>query len=346
MLATAAALKVLDPTGEIDCVGTSRGLETELVPQAGYRLHLVDPIPLPRKLTGQLVSLPFRIIGSVRQAKAVLRQTEAEVVLGFGGYAALPVYLAARQLRLPVVIHEANAVPGLANRIAARFAKAVCVTFAATGFPRQIVTGMPMRAAIAGLDRSERRDQARLQFGLAPSDKVLLVSGGSLGARSLNTATIAALGAFDEAGISVLHVTGKANFDDPVQLPELHQARYIRVPYVEEMESAYAAADLMLARSGAATVSETALIGLPAIYVPLPHGNGEQAKNASAVVAAGAGQLIDDSELTGGRLAEMVTGLFGEPGELARMSQAARDLMPADAAQQVARQAWQLRRVP
>jgi len=336
MLATAAALVEQVPTAAITCVGTPVGLETSLVPQAGFPLRVVDPVPLPRTVSIGLATLPFRILKSVGQAKAILGEVGAEVVVGFGGYASLPVCLAARRARIPVVVHEANAVAGLANRIAARFAVAVCVAFANTGLRRQIVTGTPVSQRVAGLDRPAERLAARASFGLDPSGTVLLVSGGSQGAQSLNAAVVGALPDLDKAGVSVLHVTGKKNFGSPVDVPSLTHAQYVRVPYVDRMDMAYAAADLMLARSGAATVTETAIVGLPAIFVPLPHGNGEQAKNAAGVVAAGAGELIADADLTSACLAEEVTRLSADPATLERMGSAARGVMPRDAAQRVA----------
>jgi len=335
MLATAEALRSLDPSIEITCVGTPIGLETDLVPSAGFELALVDPVPLPRNVSPELATLPVRIVKSVHQARAILRGADAAV--GFGGYASLPVYVGAHRMRVPVVVHEANAVPGLANRIAARFAAYVCVTFANTGLPRQIVTGMPVRARVANLDRTAEQVRAREVFGLDPEAKVLLVSGGSQGAKSLNEATVAALPAFEEAGISVLHVTGKKNFDQ--DRPAHAYPGYVRVAYVEQMDQAYAAADLMAARSGAGTVTETALAGLPVIFVPLPHGNGEQAKNAAGVVAAGGGILIADADLTGGRLAREAVGILCDESRLAAMSEAAVHVMPRDGAQAVARYA-------
>ena len=333
MLATAEALVAQDPTIQITCVGTPVGLETDLVPAAGFDLALVDPVPLPRNVSLDLVTLPVRIMKAVRQAKAILRG--ADVVIGFGGYASLPVFLAARQMKVPVVVHEANAVPGLANRIAARFAAYVCVTFDNTGLPRQIVTGMPVRTEVANLDRRKEQPHARKVFGLGEDAKVLLVSGGSQGARSLNQATLEALPTLTAAGISVLHVTGKKNFDETSPVRQ----GYVQVAYVERMDQAYAAADLMVARSGAGTVTETALAGLPVIFVPLPHGNGEQAKNAAGVVAAGGGILIDDAHLTGERLASEAIRILGDEATLTQMSQAAIHVMPRDAARSVARYA-------
>ncbi|MDR2931306.1 MAG: undecaprenyldiphospho-muramoylpentapeptide beta-N-acetylglucosaminyltransferase [Propionibacteriaceae bacterium] len=339
MLATAEALRLIDDTVGISCVGTPVGLETRVVPQAGWELDLVDPVPLPRSLSLDLATLPFRIRVAVRQAKAVLRRRQARVVVGFGGYASLPVFLAARELHIPVVVHEANAVPGLANRIAARFAAVVCVTFANTGLPRQIVTGMPVRRAVSTLDRTAARSAARASLGLDNQARVLLVSGGSQGAKRLNDAVVDGLERLDRAGVTVVHVTGSKNFATTVQLPAVSPGAYLRLPYVDRMEQGYAAADLMVARSGAATVTETALVGLPTVFVPLPHGNGEQAKNAQGVVAAGGARLINDAELTGSRLVDEVTGMIFDQALLDRMSSAAKAVMPADAATVVARHA-------
>jgi len=338
MLAVAQALAGAEPDAEIVCVGTGAGLETTLVPQAGYELRLIDPVPLPRRLSVELLTVPVRLNRAVKQAAAILRERRAEVVVGFGGYASLPVFLAARRLRVPVVVHEANAVPGLANRIGARFAARVLVTFANTGLPRQVVVGMPVAARVAGLDRAAMRALARAEFGLDPAAPVLLVSGGSQGAKTLNQATTAALSQLAGDGVAVLHVTGKANFDEPVDTTGIAPGLYVRLPYAARMDLAYAAADMMLARSGAATVAETAIVGLPAIFVPLPHGNGEQAKNAAGSVQAGAGILVDDAELTPSALVGRVRWLLSD-NRLARMSQAGHDLMPRDAAAKVAREA-------
>ena len=341
MLATAEALHDMDPQTRMWCVGTPIGLETDLVPAAGFELKMVDPVPLPRAVSWDIATLPYRIWKSVRQARSILDECGAQVVVGFGGYASLPVFLAAKRMGVPVVVHEANAVPGLANRIASRFAARVCVTFENTGLPRQVVTGMPVRAEVANLDRRAERGSARELFGLDGSAKVLLVSGGSQGAKRLNDATVGALAALGEAGVSVLHVTGKNNFDEPVTVPPQAQGRYVRVPYVEKMGQAYAAADLMLARSGAGTVTETALVGLPAIYVPLPHGNGEQAKNAAGVVAAGGGILVPDAELTSEKVAAEAIRILNDEPVLETMGRAAAHVMPRDSAQILARYAFQ-----
>jgi UDP-N-acetylglucosamine--N-acetylmuramyl-(pentapeptide) pyrophosphoryl-undecaprenol N-acetylglucosamine transferase len=335
LLATAEQLRLLDPQVRLLCVGTSKGLETRVIPEAGLALELVPPVPLPRSLTPALFSVPGRLVGAVGKAKQILTDAQANVVVGFGGYVSLPAYLAAWQLGLPVVLHEQNAHPGLANRIAARFAKVVAVSFPDTALPNAKYIGLPMRQAVATLERSTAREQARQGFGL-PETPVLLVSGGSQGARSLNNAAFAARDRLLEAGISVLHVLGSNNFNDDAQVVGPTGAVYLPLPYVDRMQDAYAAADLMLGRSGAGTVMETAMVGLPTIFVPLPHGNGEQARNVEFLVNAGAAVVVADSALNGDLLAEQAVALLNDPGRLESMSKTARELVPADAAKALA----------
>lgn len=338
LIATARALQALAEV-EITCVGTPKGLETRVIPEAGLRLELIPPVPLPRRPTPELLAVPGRLVRAVNEAAAVLRAARADVAVGFGGYVSLPVYLAARRAGVPLVLHEGNAVPGLANRVAARFTPHVATTFPGTRLPHAVHLGLPVRSGIATLDRAARRPAARAAFGLPAEGPVLLVSGGSQGARSLNTATRAAAGRLLAAGISVLHVLGAANLtadtvarDDPGT-----GAAYVPLGYVDEMGDAYAAADLMLGRAGAGTVMETAMTGLPVVFVPLPHGNGEQARNADFLVEAGAGLLVADADLDADRLFTDVAGLFGDPERLQRMSADCRRLAPADASAALAR---------
>ena len=332
LIATAEALRA---SADVDlvCVGTAKGLETRVIPEAGLRLALIPPVPLPRRITPELLAVPVRLWRAVGQARAILEAHNAQVAVGFGGYVSLPVYLAARLARVPLVIHEGNAVPGLANRIAARFTPHVVTTFPETRLPHARHLGLPVREQIAGLDRAARRPAARQGFGLPEAGPVLLVSGGSQGARSLNLATADAVPRLLAAGISVLHVLGTANLTpDIVDVTDpATGAAYRPVGYVNERGEAYAAADLMLGRSGAGTVMETAMTGLPTIFVPLPHGNGEQARNAGFLIAADAGVLVADAELNGDRLVSEVTGLLDAPGRLDAMSATCRSLVPADA---------------
>ncbi|HZG90808.1 MAG TPA: undecaprenyldiphospho-muramoylpentapeptide beta-N-acetylglucosaminyltransferase [Pseudonocardia sp.] len=323
-LAFADALVRLAPGTRVTALGTERGLDTTLIPARGYRLELIPPVPLPRRPSGDLLKLPMRVRGAVACVRRVLTEVDADLVVGFGGYVALPAYLGARG-RVPVVVHEANARAGLANKVGARFAERVAAAVPGSGLPHAEVVGIPLRRAVTTLDRAGLRMRARHLFGLPPHGPVLLVFGGSQGARTLNTALADALPRLLRAGIAVLHAHGKGGTAAP-------PARgYVPLPYIDQMHMAYAAADAVLGRSGAMTVAEVSAVGLPAVYVPLPHGNGEQALNANPVVEAGGGVLVPDAELTGDRVLAELVPLLTDPPRLAAMGRAARASGHADA---------------
>jgi UDP-N-acetylglucosamine--N-acetylmuramyl-(pentapeptide) pyrophosphoryl-undecaprenol N-acetylglucosamine transferase len=346
-MAVADALVGLDPEVRITALGTARGLETRLVPERGYQLELITPVPLPRKPSGDLARLPARVLRAVRQTRAVLDKVDADVVIGFGGYVALPAYLAARgtarRRRVPVVIHEANASAGLANRVGARSAQRVLSAVPDPGLRHAEVVGVPVREAITSLDRVALRSTARAHFGFADDARVLLVFGGSQGAASLNRAVAAAAGELAAAGVSVLHAHGAKNTID-LRDPEPGDPPYVAVPYLSRMDLAYAAADLAICRSGAMTVAEVTAVGLPAVYVPLPIGNGEQRLNALPVVDAGGGMLIADADLTPEFIADQVARLLTDESRLAAMTTAAALVGHPEAARQVARVALDVAR--
>ncbi len=339
-MAVADALVALDPDVRITALGTQRGLETRLVPERGYHLELITPVPLPRRPSGDLMRLPLRVRRAVRQTRAVLDDVEADVVIGFGGYVALPAYLAARggllrRRRIPVVVHEANASAGWANRVGARSANRVLSAVPDPGLRRVEVVGVPVRAAITSLDRMALRAEARAHFGFADDARVLLVFGGSQGAQSLNRAVAAAAKDLAVAGISVLHAHGPKNTLD-LREPADGDPPYVAVPYLDRMDLAYAAADLAVCRSGAMTVAEVTAVGMPAVYVPLPIGNGEQRLNALPVVNAGGGLVVDDADLTPSFVADTVVSLLNDAGRLQSMTAAAALAGHRDAAQRVA----------
>jgi UDP-N-acetylglucosamine--N-acetylmuramyl-(pentapeptide) pyrophosphoryl-undecaprenol N-acetylglucosamine transferase len=339
-MAVADALVALDPDVRITALGTQRGLETRLVPERGYHLELITPVPLPRRPSGDLMRLPLRVRRAVRQTRAVLDDVEADVVIGFGGYVALPAYLAARggllrRRRIPVVVHEANASAGWANRVGARSANRVLSAVPDPGLGRVEVVGVPVRAAITSLDRMALRAEARAHFGFADDARVLLVFGGSQGAQSLNRAVAAAAKDLAVAGISVLHAHGPKNTLD-LREPADGDPPYVAVPYLDRMDLAYAAADLAVCRSGAMTVAEVTDVGMPAVYVPLPIGNGEQRLNALPVVNAGGGLVVDDADLTPSFVADTVVSLLNDAGRLQSMTAAAALAGHRDAAQRVA----------
>jgi UDP-N-acetylglucosamine--N-acetylmuramyl-(pentapeptide) pyrophosphoryl-undecaprenol N-acetylglucosamine transferase len=337
LLATADALRRLEPDVEITCLGTARGLETRVVPEAGYPLELIAPVPLPRRPNADLLKLPARLRGAVREAVAVLDRTGAEVVVGYGGYVSMPAYLAARRRKVPIVLHEQNAVPGLANKAGARIARRVAVSFPGTPLPKAEYVGLPLRRMIATLDRAALRDEARRFFDLDPDLPTLLVTGGSQGARRLNEAVSGASAALAGAGVQVLHVVGPQGEAQPHGGVEPSEVPYVVVPFVDRMDLAYAAADLVLSRAGANSVIEAAAVGLPAVFVPLPIGNGEQEHNARPVADAGGALLVPDAHLTSAWVASHVTALATDPARLAAMGAAASRLVPLDADERLAR---------
>ncbi|HEY8719840.1 undecaprenyldiphospho-muramoylpentapeptide beta-N-acetylglucosaminyltransferase [Pengzhenrongella sp.] len=346
LLAVAEELGRRDSSTRLTVLGTATGLEAELVPARGLTLALVPRVPLPRRPTAAWFALPGRMIAAVRAAGEAIDTSGARVVVGFGGYVSTPAYLAARRRRIPVVVHEANARPGLANRLGARWAAEVAVTFPGTALPHAQVVGMPLRAAVASIVEKLAADPARTRaaalevLGLAPDRPVVLVTGGSLGALRLNTAVAGTAAELVGAGAQVLHLTGAGKSQSVLDLvdtlPEPARSHYHVREYLSEMEHAYAVAALVLCRSGAATVCELAALGLPAVYVPLPIGNGEQRLNAAPVVAAGGGLLVDDADLTPDWLRAHVLPLLERADALAAMGRAAASVGVRDGASRVA----------
>jgi UDP-N-acetylglucosamine--N-acetylmuramyl-(pentapeptide) pyrophosphoryl-undecaprenol N-acetylglucosamine transferase len=327
-LALADALRRAEPRIRITCLGTERGLETRLVPLRGYELALIPAVPLPRRLTPQLLSVPGRLAGAVRAAADVLEHSRARVLVGFGGYVATPGYLAARRHHVQIVVHDANVRPGLANRLGARFTRHVFTAHPGTKLPHASCIGIPLRREIAGLDRLALGDKAREHFGLRPDLPVLLVTGGSQGARSLNFAVLDAADWIRAADIQVLHILGPRSGID-VRMPP-GGPPYITLPYVDRMDLAYAAADFALCRSGAMTCAELTAVGLPAAYVPLPHGNGEQRLNALPIERAGGGLIVDDAALTPEWIRDVLVPVLLDPDLVAAMSEAASEMGARD----------------
>ncbi|MGH3339977.1 MAG: undecaprenyldiphospho-muramoylpentapeptide beta-N-acetylglucosaminyltransferase [Propionibacteriaceae bacterium] len=334
LIATGLELRRLSPGLALTALGTPRGLETTVVPAAGLELELIPPVPMPRRVGTDLLLLGPRLLEAVHATVGLLRRTRANVVLGFGGYVSTPAYLAARRLGLPIVIHEQNVLPGLANKLAARLTSHVYTSFPQTPLPHARCIGLPMRRAITNLDRVALQREARLGFELHPELQTLLVSGGSQGALRINTAIAGAWPELLAHGIQVLHVLGPNNLTPDIvrSLDAQTAAVYQPVAYVAEMERAYAAADLMLARSGAGTVLETAAVGLPTVFVPYPHGNGEQARNAELVVSAGGGIMLADDNCTSTWVAEEIPALFAHPDRLVGMRNALAGVARLDAA--------------
>jgi undecaprenyldiphospho-muramoylpentapeptide beta-N-acetylglucosaminyltransferase len=349
LLALAAELRRRDPETGITVLGTEKGLEARLVPEAGYPLALVPRVPLPRRPSLDVLRLPTRIVDAVKAAERAIDERGADVVVGFGGYVATPAYLAARRRGVPVVVHEQNARPGLANRLGARGAAAVAVTFPATrlrGPNGTVVTGLPLRPQIADLVQARATDSLGARragaeaLGLDPELTTLLVTGGSLGAQRLNTTIGRSAGAILETGAQVLHLTGagkaEAVREDLAAVGEPARARYHVREYLQRIDQAYAACDLVVARAGAGTVGELAALGIPAVYVPLPIGNGEQRLNAADVVEGGGGVLVADEAFTPDWVTQHLVPLLQDRERVAAMGRAAAEHGVQDGASRLA----------
>lgn len=317
LLAVADRIRQRDPDATVLVLGTKEGLEARLVPERGYELLTIERLPFPRRPGRAALVFPGRFRRAVETTKRYLRERKVDVVVGFGGYASAPAYRAARALGLPLVIHEANARPGLANRLGARYTRHVGIVFPETRLRSSTLVGMPLRREIEELDRAASRPAAVSFFGLDPAKPTLLVTGGSTGARSINHAMFDSIDSILAAGWQVLHIAGNRS-----ELPESPSADYHIVKYCERMELALAAADLAVARSGSVTLSEFAAVGLPAVFVPYPVGNGEQRYNAADAVKAGGALLIDDTAFNPAWIRTTLLPLLSDRAAVERMSTA------------------------
>jgi UDP-N-acetylglucosamine--N-acetylmuramyl-(pentapeptide) pyrophosphoryl-undecaprenol N-acetylglucosamine transferase len=344
-LALARTLVARDPATTVSFAGTTRGIEGRSVPAAGFEVDMLPILPLSRRLSVETVLSPGAAVAGVGAATRLLKRRRIDVVAGMGGYVTLPVAMAAKLSGIPVVLHEQNAVPGIANKLAARVATTVALgvaeAAAAFGGARTVVVGNPVRPELAHLDRDALRTEALTAFGLDPARRTLFVFGGSQGARRLNNALIDATASWPRPDtIQVLHACGKRD-EDAVRAGwaavEPRGLRVQVVPFVDRMDLAYAATDLAVTRAGALTVAELTVAGVPAVMVPLPHATaGHQAANAAVLAAAGGVVHIPDAELTGPRLAEEAAVLLDDPGTLASMGKVMRDLARPEAAEDLA----------
>ena len=341
-LALARALEGCD----VSFVGTRSGAESRLVPAAGYALDTVTVTGFDRSRPLGIIPAGLRAVGAVLAARSILKRRRAGVVVGMGGYVSLPASLAARSLRIPVVLHEQNIVLGLANRIGSRFAARVAVSFEDTLDDvgrRGVITGNPVPEDFVTYDVEGERTRGYEEFGLEPGRRTVLVFGGSQGARRLNHAALGLVSAWRErADRQVLHATGRAAYGDIARAVDDAGGGgalvYRVVPYVDRMVSAYAVADLAVCRGGATTVAELAATGTPAIIVPYPfHRDRQQELHGRALERAGAAFVLLDAEATPGRLAFEAERLLEDEDGLARMRKAAAGMGVPDAAHRLAR---------
>ncbi|RFC77573.1 UDP-N-acetylglucosamine--N-acetylmuramyl-(pentapeptide) pyrophosphoryl-undecaprenol N-acetylglucosamine transferase [Streptomyces sp. AcE210] len=351
-LALAEALRRADPDAVISFVGTERGLETKLIPGAGFRLHTVDMIPFDPALGAKRYLLPAALIRSGAQCRGILRAQGAQVAVGMGGYPSAPVIVGARMAGLPSVIHESNAVPGRANQFAARLTPHITVAFDRSrahlsGGKDADTVGMPIAAQLATLDRTALRAEARRAFGIPDGARVVLFNGGSLGAARLTEAAVGLAARWrHRPDVHLLIKTGPAALDETRRrLGDSPVAQ--AVPYLDRMDLAYAVADLVVCRAGSATVAELATTGVPAVLVPYPHAPGDhQTHNARVLSDAGAAHLVPDGDTTAERLAALVEPLLADPSRLAAMGRAADPGSHARAADLLAAKVISLAKTP
>lgn len=393
LLSIAQAIRAQRPQAHISILGTSVGLEARLVPAAGFELTTIQKVPFPRSVNLDALKFPYRWIKERKAVSHLLSSSNADVVVGVGGYAAAPAYVAAHRAGLPLVIHEQNARAGMANKLGARWAQFVGTVYDDTGLPQQPESsdaqassaaqagqsaeasqgtqtspaspasvhgvhrvGLPLRQAIAQAcekiqtNPQAAREESARALGLDPHRPIVVVTGGSLGALSLNEAIAGACDALLEHA-QVIHLTGKGKLAQVRETvtrivgrqhlaglgkDQAGQGDYHAAEYLEHIELAFLCADLVVCRSGAGTVSEIAALGIPAVYVPLPIGNGEQKFNAEPVVEAGGGMLVDDKDFTSQWVSKNLMELLADSVRLQRMRRAAASWGVRNAAQVMA----------
>jgi UDP-N-acetylglucosamine--N-acetylmuramyl-(pentapeptide) pyrophosphoryl-undecaprenol N-acetylglucosamine transferase len=307
--ALAVADEIVKLPGQWECIflGTESGIESKLVPERGYQLQTIPKVSLPRKISVASLLFPIKFIHAIRQTRRTIAQADA--VIGFGGYISAAAYLAARTKSIPILVHEANAKPGWANRLGRRFADVVAVNFPKVKliWPESILTGIPIRPGIAELAVSGdmKRNERAIRLGLDSNRPILAVFGGSQGSSRINAAISEYLHNPSVTGVQIIHAIGPNN-----PLPEA-RSDYLPMPYFEDMPTIYALADYLITRSGAVTCAELLTVGKFAILVPLPHGNGEQMENASELVDSGNAVLVSDEEFDGNWLRQNLPRILG-----------------------------------
>ncbi len=329
----------VDPA-DLVFIGSRRGIEVEAVPAAGFPLEVLPGRGLERRLALANIRNTVDIARAVVMAGRLLRRERPDVVVSLGGYAAVPAAVSAVVLRIPLVIQEQNARAGLANRLVGRFARTSAVMTDGVGLPREVVTGNPVRSEILERAADRRRGQARESLGLPEGRRVILAFGGSLGSRRINRAVLDMVHRWrDRSDLAVHHVVGRRDWDSlQAEISTLQGAgiHYQAVEYEQRMPEALAACDLAVCRAGGSTVAELAVIGIPAVLVPLPiAANDHQTHNARTLAAVGAAIVVPDSSLDGGVLTSQLEEMLGS--DLAAMERAARSVGRPDAAEHVAR---------
>lgn len=298
------------PTSEFIFLGTKGGLEESLVPNSGYKLSLITKVRIPRRASFSLLKVPQTFMAAFSECRQIIEG--ADLLVGFGGYVSGPAYMAAKSLRIPIVIHEANAKPGMANKFGALFTKYLAIAQAVEGgaFSNALLTGLPLRSDVqqalltAKTNWSKARANAKSEIGFNPELPVILITGGSQGSAAINETILGSMPALKSKSVQILHSVGARN-----ALPESSHF-YKPTTYISDMASAYLAADLVIARSGAVTCSEVQALGKYALFIPLPIGNGEQEVNAKTLIEAGRAEVVSQKSFSVGWLTNNLNRLL------------------------------------
>jgi UDP-N-acetylglucosamine--N-acetylmuramyl-(pentapeptide) pyrophosphoryl-undecaprenol N-acetylglucosamine transferase len=348
--AIAVARQLIELADDVEpvFVGVPDRLEARLVPEAGFPLHHIEAVAIPRRPSLRLRKVPGALRAGVRRCVELARETGAVGVVSFGGYVSFPLDRAAWKLQLPLVVHEQNSVPGLTNRIAARWADRIAVTFPGSAHrfrhpERCVVTGNPVREDVLTLDRAAEQRGARERLGLDADRPTLLVFGGSQGARSINQAIVAAQPRWGRSDLQVLHAAGSADYAEAARRWEQARAggsgpTVKLVDFIESMALAYAAADVVVCRAGATSIAELTVLGIPAVLVPYPHATADhQTENARALERAGGAVVVEDADLDGASLVAAAAPLLVDPDRRSAVGRASAAFGRPDAATNVAR---------
>ena len=330
LIAVYEQLVKLDSAADFVVIGTEGGRERELLPDALAEIVPVPKLPFPRRLSSYALRFLPRWVSTVWALRRELLRRRVDAVVGFGGYTAAPVYLAAWLAKIPLVVHEANALPGMANRLASRLTSQVAVCFPDTRLRHAQVVGMPLRSAIVEAT-TVTTAAARKHFGLAAKRPLLLITGGSTGAQAINRAIEQCRQDVVDAGWQVLHLIGR---DNP--LPTDNPPHFHSLGYTDRMDLALVAADLVVSRAGAATVSELEVLGKPTVFVPYHVGNGEQEKNAAHAVTAGGALVVTNENFTAQWIRRELLALMADGDRRAAMAHAMAKRGVTDGAQRVA----------
>jgi UDP-N-acetylglucosamine--N-acetylmuramyl-(pentapeptide) pyrophosphoryl-undecaprenol N-acetylglucosamine transferase len=344
-LALAEAITEMRPDARVEFVGTSKGLESDLIPDAGYELHLYDMV----QFAGQgwrKATVPAALLRSSLQARRILKELDAGAAVSMGGYSGIPLVVGARLARVPSLVHEPGAVPGKANLLATRFTRNVATSFPQTRFlgvdARYV--GYPLRGAITTFDRSALRAPSRAAYDLPDGVSMILVTGGSQGARSLNELALGLARRW--AGRDDLRIVLKAGARHHEKVaadlrnnPGRELVELVR--YIDRMDQAYAAADMAVTRAGAGTVAELAVVGLPSVLVPFPYDeHNEQVHNAEPLIESGGAVLVRDDNATPDEVGPLLEERLADPARLDEMRAGMRANAKPDAAAHLA--AWAL----